>query len=137
MFLNQTSSPWSCNRILPNSALPKSGQFFVLTISHQRIPHFVLASILNQLHAIQPMLYMVAFHNDHGCVELFLVERLLGRSRNQVVKRTELAVTLHTQLGIGMLVIVQNLELATDGQSLLPCSCRGLRNTSHHCWHLR
>mgnify|MGYP006938903833 CR=1 FL=1 len=58
----------------------------ILGISYQCIPHFIVTVILNQFLSIQPVLYMVAFDDDHSSIELFLMERFILRSRNQVIQ---------------------------------------------------
>lgn len=58
----------------------------ILAISYQCIPHFIVTVILNQFLSIQPVLYMVAFDDDHSSIELFLMERFILRSRNQVIQ---------------------------------------------------
>ena len=63
------------------------------------------------------MFYMIAFYNDSSSIEFFLVEWFIFRSRNQVIQRAQLSVAFHTQFCIRMLVIVKNLEFATDSRA--------------------
>ena len=65
------------------------------------------------------MFYMIAFYNDSSSIEFFLVEWFIFRSRNQVIQRAQLSVAFHTQFCIRMLVIVKNLEFATDSRAFL------------------
>ena len=55
---------------------------------------------------------MIAFHHDHRSVPGIDVERLVLRSRNKVIERTESPVALDTQLCIRMPLVVKDLEFA-------------------------
>ena len=63
------------------------------------------------------MFYMVAFYDNGSSIKLFLVERFILRSRNQIIQRTQLSVTFHTQFCIRMFVIIKNLEFTTDSRT--------------------
>ena len=67
----------------------------VFAIRHESIPFLIVALVFEKFHAIQPMLHVIAFNNDHRSIEFIDIERLVFRSRNQVVHGTQLAVTLH------------------------------------------
>lgn len=58
---------------------------FVFAVGNQRIPHVCITGIFDKFYPVQPVFYVVIFYNDSSCIELFLVERLFGGSRNQVV----------------------------------------------------
>ena len=90
----------------------------VLTIGHECVPFLSIALIFEHLHSIQPMFNMIALHNNCSCVPSCDVERLLFRSRNEVVERGKFAISLHSKLCIRMAKVVENLEFATDSTTL-------------------
>ena len=61
---------------------------------------------------------MISLHNHHSGVEVIEVKGLFVRRRDQIVERTQLAVTFYTQFGVGVIVVVKYLELASDGRTL-------------------
>ena len=64
------------------------------------------------------MLHMMVLHYHCGSIPCRDVKRLVLGSRYQIIERTQAAIALHTQLGIGVTQIIQNLELTTDGTPL-------------------
>lgn len=90
----------------------------VFAVGHERVPHLVAALIFQHFLAVEPVLHMVAAHDDGGGVPSTDVERLFLGSRDEVVERRELAVALHSEFCVGVALVVENLELAADGRSL-------------------
>ena len=94
-------------------AVAEVGPVLVLAIGHQGIPLLRATLILEQFHAIEPVLHVTVLDDDGGCVPRCDVKRLVVGDGDEVVERPQLAVSLHAQLGIGMTQVVQYLELAT------------------------
>ena len=90
----------------------------ILAIGHQGVPHLVVALIFQQLDAVEPVFHMISLHNHHSGVEVVEVKGLFVRRRDEIVERTQLAVTFYTQFGVGVIVVVKYLELASDGRTL-------------------
>ena len=60
------------------------------------------------------MLYVLAIHYNHSGVPAVLVAERSVLGGDQVVERSQGAVAVHTEFGIGMVVVVQNLELTAN-----------------------
>ena len=86
----------------------------VLAVVHKGVPHLVVALVLDDLHVVEPVLHMVALDLDDGLVELAGMEGLVGGSWDEVVERAERAVAAYAKLGVGMTLIVEDLELAAN-----------------------
>ena len=99
-------------------AIAEVGPVLVFAVGHKRVPLLCVTLILQHLHAIEPMLHMIALHDNGGCVPSSDIKGLLLRSRDKVVEGSQLAVTLHAQLGIGVTQVVKYLELATNSTTL-------------------
>ena len=82
---------------------------------HQGIEHLVVAIVFHDLHAVEPVLDVVVLYDDPGGIPLAHTEVcfiLVGTDK--VVEGTQGTVAGYTELGIGMHLVVEYLELASD-----------------------
>ena len=74
----------------------------VFAVRDECVPHLVVALILEHFHSVEPMLYMVAAHDNSGVVEVVDVERFFLRRWNKVVERAEFAVAFYAEFCVGV-----------------------------------
>ncbi len=84
-----------------------------LTMRHQCLPHITALLVRENLHAIKPMLNLLALDNDTGCIPIAFASMRPALSRNNIIERTEAAIAIKTTISIGVTLVIQNLELAT------------------------
>ena len=76
MVLQQNIAPLMIAEVFP---------VLVFTVRHERVPHLVVAFILEHLGSVEPVLHVVSAHDDCGVVEVVYVERFLFGRGDKVV----------------------------------------------------
>lgn len=102
---------------VPFGGVTEVGPIAVFAIGNERVPFLIVAVVLEQLRAVEPVFDVATADDNEGGVELVDVEWLLFGCGDEVVKGAELAVTLHAELGVGVTFVVEDLELAAYGRA--------------------
>src|SRR5215510_13060865 len=131
MLRYQTASTWSCRSELANLdiAIPdgvtvvlqqnvafdgfaESFRIFELALCDALFEVLAAALELNHLHAIQPVLYVIASDDDTNLVEFAdRFEFLVFARGDQIVERSGGAIARDASLCVGMVVVIQHLIL--------------------------
>src|SRR3990172_8182515 len=91
---------------------------FILAGRDQRPPHLRPPLVFNHFEAVHPMLHPVPVDNNPRAVPLADAVESLPDCRDEIIETPERPVAAHAELRIGMLLIVQNLEFASDRRTL-------------------
>ena len=109
MILYQYSS-------LFNQAKTRYG--FILTHSYQLLEHIASSFVLQHFFTIKPMLNVFTLRNNARCIPFAdRINFFITCSSYQIIERTNSAITISTQFGIGVNSIIQNLELEADSRT--------------------
>ena len=76
----------------PINKIAKVGPVLILTVGYESIPHLVVAFILQEFGAIEPMLNVIALYDNNSRIKLVFVKSLIFRHRDKIIKSTEFAV---------------------------------------------
>src|SRR5687767_7798575 len=103
-------------------AFAESRHVLVLAVAHQRTEQLRAAVVLDDLHSVEPVFDMTPGGHDPRAIPLSWRQNSLGAAtglveiggRDQVVEGAGSTIAAHAELGIGVALVVENLELQSD-----------------------